>query len=224
MYRDNSTTNLDQSVQSPQSLYRGLYVRIARKLNVDPSYVSRVARGDRRSTEIENALRQALEKINGQLGHSSSALGSRISPDTSTTRLKTLLKQNRNRIQKQWLAHSQADPNLRRVKIAARKRTAPILPVIEEAMRVMKLTVTEMPAASMKAAEQHGRLRQAQGFTPMALVEEYNLVRRCVFGLAQENYEQMDTRLLIQDLTQFGEALDLQTQRALQDYLASNSA
>jgi len=85
----------------------------------------------------------------------------------------------------------------------------------------MILSVKEMATASTKAAEQHGRLRRAQGFTAMALVEEYNLIRRCVFGLAQENFQQMDTHLLIQDLTQFGEALDLQTQRALQDYLAS---
>jgi hypothetical protein len=88
-------------------------------------------------------------------------------------------------------------------------------------MQVMKMSVKEMASASMKAAEQHGRTRQAQGFTAMALVEEYNLVRRCVFALAQEHCQQMDARLLIQDLTQFGEALDLQTQRALRDYLAA---
>ena len=78
-----------------------------------------------------------------------------------------------------------------------------------------------MANASMKAAEHHGRLRQSQGFTAMVLVEEYNLVRRCVFGLAQEHCHVMDTHLLIQDLTQFGEALDMQTQRALGHYLAT---
>ena len=88
-------------------------------------------------------------------------------------------------------------------------------------MKVMSLSLRDMKTASMKAAEQHGRLRQDQGFTAMALVEEYNLVRRCVFALAQEHLPQMDPRLLIQDLTQFGEALDLQTQRALRDYLAT---
>jgi hypothetical protein len=55
----------------------------------------------------------------------------------------------------------------------------------------------------------------------MGLVEEYNLVRRCVFALALKHCRQMDVHLLIKELTQFGEALDLQTQRALQDYLAS---
>jgi hypothetical protein len=222
MYSDNFNTNLNLGMQSPQKLYRGLYVRIARKLGVDPSYVSRVARGARRSSQVESALRQELDDINQRLGRSSSSAEGRLSrPARAAGRLKILLTQNRSRIRKQWLAHSQADPNLRKIRIPPQKRTAPILSVIEETMKTMKLSLREMATAPMKAAEQHGRLRQAQGFTAMALVEEYNLVRRCVFGLAQENYHQMDPRLLIQDLTQFGEALDLQTQRALRDYLAT---
>jgi transcriptional regulator with XRE-family HTH domain len=220
MYRDNSSTNLNPNI-SPQALYRGLYVRIARKLGVDPSYVSRVARGDRRSSEIENALRQAQDEINRKLGRGASSAGSKASPAGAPKRLKLLVKQNRSRIRKQWLLHSQADPDLTRVKIGAQKRTEPILPVIDETMKFMQLDVKDMTRTPMKAAAQHGRLRQVQGFTAMALVEEYNLVRRCVFTLAQEHLKQMDPHLLIQDLTQFGEALDLQTQRALRDYLGA---
>jgi hypothetical protein len=223
MYRDNSTTNVNSKIPPPETLYRGLYVRVARKLNVDPSYVSRVARGDRRSSEIENALRQAQEEINQQLGRGSSATENRLSRSAGgAKRLKMLVTQNRGRIRKQWLAHSEADPNLKRVKLAAGKRTAPILPVIDETMKVMNLGLKQMATASMKAALRHGRLRQAQGFTAMGLVEEYNLVRRCVFALALEHLEYMDPHVLLEDLTQFGEALDLQTQRALRDYLAAN--
>jgi hypothetical protein len=198
-------------------------MRIARKLNVDPSYVSRVARGDRRSSQIESALRQAQEEINQQLGRGSSAAENRLSRSGGgAKRLKMLVRQNSDRIRKQWLVHSEADPNLRRVKLAAGKRMAPIVPVLEETMKVMNLGLKQMTTASMKAAELHGRLRQGQGFTAIALVEEYNLVRRCVFALALEHLEHMDAHLLLQDLTQFGEALDLQTQRALKDYLAAN--
>jgi hypothetical protein len=222
MYSDNSNTNVKLGVHSPQNLYRGLYIRIARRLGVDPSYVSRVARGDRRSSEIESALHHALEEIDQQLGRTASSARSKSAPRVSTSgRLKVLMEQNRSRIRKQWLAHSQADPNLRRVKISTQKRTAPILMVLDEAMKVMKLDLRDMTTTPMKAAERHGRLRQAQGFPATALIEEYNLVRRCVFALAQEHARQMDPHLLIQDLTQFGEALDLQAQRALGDYLAS---
>lgn len=45
------------------SLIRGLYHRVARQLDLDPSYISRVARRERRSKIIEDALRRELSKI-----------------------------------------------------------------------------------------------------------------------------------------------------------------
>lgn len=41
----------------------GLYSRVARQLNVDRSYVSRVARGERRSEQIEQALSSEFTRI-----------------------------------------------------------------------------------------------------------------------------------------------------------------
>jgi len=41
----------------------GLYSRIARKLKVDRSYVSRVARGERRSRSIERALSTEFDRV-----------------------------------------------------------------------------------------------------------------------------------------------------------------
>jgi hypothetical protein len=43
--------------------FRGLYDRIAKELDVDPSYVSRVARGERKSKVIETALRKEMDRI-----------------------------------------------------------------------------------------------------------------------------------------------------------------
>ena len=45
------------------SLIRGLYGRVAKQLKVDPSYVSRVARGERQSEEVEKALEKELRRI-----------------------------------------------------------------------------------------------------------------------------------------------------------------
>jgi len=41
----------------------GLYSRVARQLGVDRSYVSRVARGQRRSEPIERALTDEFDRI-----------------------------------------------------------------------------------------------------------------------------------------------------------------
>jgi uncharacterized protein YqgV (UPF0045/DUF77 family) len=41
----------------------GLYSRVARQLKVDRSYVSRVARGERHSTDVESALSSEFNRI-----------------------------------------------------------------------------------------------------------------------------------------------------------------
>jgi hypothetical protein len=43
--------------------FRGLYARIASRLDVDPSYVSRVARGERKSRKIVNALDREMRQV-----------------------------------------------------------------------------------------------------------------------------------------------------------------
>ena len=45
------------------SLFRGFYGRVARQLGLDPSYVSRVARGERQSDAIEAALEREMKRI-----------------------------------------------------------------------------------------------------------------------------------------------------------------
>jgi hypothetical protein len=44
-------------------LHRGIYVRIAKKMRVDASYVSRVASGERKSARVERAVIVELERI-----------------------------------------------------------------------------------------------------------------------------------------------------------------
>jgi hypothetical protein len=61
MSRDKSNTNTIP--YNLASLIRGLYGRVARQLKVDPSYVSRVARGERQSDSIEASLEKELRRI-----------------------------------------------------------------------------------------------------------------------------------------------------------------
>jgi hypothetical protein len=77
MSRDKSNTSTIP--YNLASLIRGLYGRVARQLKVDPSYVSRVARGERQSDDIEASLERELKRImslmktnhngNGRNGH-----------------------------------------------------------------------------------------------------------------------------------------------------------
>jgi hypothetical protein len=61
MNRDNANTRIPPL--GLPSLFRGIYNRVARQLGVDPSYVSRVARGERRSEAVQAALNKEMKKI-----------------------------------------------------------------------------------------------------------------------------------------------------------------
>jgi hypothetical protein len=45
------------------SLFRGLYARVGHKLGVDVSYISRIARGERKSKVAEKALNREFYKV-----------------------------------------------------------------------------------------------------------------------------------------------------------------
>lgn len=218
MHDDNAST-VQGLALPPQTLYRGLYIRIARRLKVDPSYVSRVARGERQSKAVENAIRLEIDQINRKLKGSSLGFSAKPERAAGSKRLRFFVSRNRRGIREEWLQHSKADPNLKRIKLATQKRTSPVLPLIDEALKAMKFSLKEMATLPLRSATQHGRARLAQGYKSRHLLEEYNLIRRCVFALAEENHGQMDSHFLIHDLGQFGEALDLQSQKALEAFI-----
>lgn len=45
------------------SVFRGLYARVARDLGVDASYISRIARGERKSEVAEKAISREFNKV-----------------------------------------------------------------------------------------------------------------------------------------------------------------
>ena len=59
----NKVATFQQIPRDLASVIRGLYGRVAHRLHVDPSYVSRVARGERRSKTVEDSLRRELSRI-----------------------------------------------------------------------------------------------------------------------------------------------------------------
>jgi len=65
VHDNNNNQSLDNNrspdLQCFPSLCRGIYNRVAQKVGCDPSYVSRVARGERRSETVSEALRAEIQ-------------------------------------------------------------------------------------------------------------------------------------------------------------------
>jgi len=221
MLNDNRTTKRNSETLLPQALYRGLYMRVAKNLGVDPSYVSRVARGERNSIQVENALRQEILEISRKLGRRGAASAIAPGGQAGGRRLKSFVRRNRPWLRQEWLRQSQSHPTFRALKLSSQKRVSPVMPLLDEAVKMMRLSLREMPTAPMKAAEQHGRVRRRQKYSPIALCEDYNLIRRCMTNLAEKHFNELDTHLLFHDLAQLGEVMDVQLQSALRKFLGA---
>ena len=59
------------------SLFRGLYARVAHKLGVDVSYISRIAHGHRKSKTAEKALDKEFKRVLLVMGNNSSGVRNR---------------------------------------------------------------------------------------------------------------------------------------------------
>ena len=58
-----SDTKHDKALLKAHRLHAGVYRRVADKLGVNPSYVSRVAAGKRKGEKVRHALLAELRKI-----------------------------------------------------------------------------------------------------------------------------------------------------------------
>jgi hypothetical protein len=205
----------------PHTMYRGLYGRVAKRLGVDASYVSRVARGERYSRAVETALRSEIESITEDLNALALPASDTQARRSKGKRLNNYIKRNTSAISRQFLAHSEGDHGLRSIPVSPRKRTAPLPTLLAECMKLMVFTPKQMRTKAVKAATQHGRGRRISGYRPADLVEEYNLIRRCIFTLAEQHFSEMDPHMLFHDMSQIDEALDLQLQNALTSFLSA---
>jgi transcriptional regulator with XRE-family HTH domain len=63
-----SKAEYEEALLKVHRLHEGLYRRVAEKLGVDPSYVSRVAAGKRQDQSIRRAILDEIRKIQRLLG------------------------------------------------------------------------------------------------------------------------------------------------------------
>ncbi|HKN34041.1 MAG TPA: hypothetical protein VJX16_12455 [Terriglobales bacterium] len=61
-HNKNGNKNGNTNLWSLPSLSRGMYKRVAEKVGCDPSYVSRVARGERESKLVADALMAEIQR------------------------------------------------------------------------------------------------------------------------------------------------------------------
>lgn len=71
------------------------------------------------------------------------------------------------------------------------------------------------------AGEQHGRMRERQGFTLPMLVLEFSLLRTVVFSVLQENLLSIDVSSVIPDMVRIGQIMDQHLADSMKAFMAA---
>ena len=77
-------------------------------------------------------------------------------------------------------------------------------------------------ATAKSAAQEHGRVRQRQGFRQTIIIDEIRLIRAMIFRTVQQNILAVDVSYLIPDMIRISENLDVLLKEALEAYVSQD--
>jgi hypothetical protein len=200
-----------------------MYARVARKLRVDISYVSRVARGERYSAEVERAIQEEVAAVSPEPGNGyiASRLGAAL--PSSRKRLAILIRSNMRWLREEWLMGCLADPQLGAAKLTRAQRLGPYTCLAAETLRAIRQTREELPKFNFYAAAKHARVRLLQGYSAAMLIQEYCLLRRCITMLAARHAGELAVTSIIEELGQFSDVLELQLKAAVSNFVGAQN-
>lgn len=138
-------------------------------------------------------------------------------------RISTIIREYREQVIDEWLAHCMANPELSSISLTRHERLnhfpSVLLEIAERIERHPQTTSKWVIDAAMK----HGIIRQEQGYTiPMLLVES-SILEKTLAELLQSHLLSIDISTLIPDIHQMSEALNCVAETAVRAFLDSIS-
>lgn len=131
----------------------------------------------------------------------------RLRRDFVRKRVPQVIRENRLLITEHWLQEAKRSPLLKNYTLTESSEYLPEL-LYGMADRIEGGTHGEEEDRATRAAHAHGRLRRAQGFKTIDLVEEARLLQRTMFEVLQQNITDVDFSHLMLDLRGMADVVD----------------
>jgi hypothetical protein len=103
--------------------------------------------------------------------------------ESATERVAAVLRRCAGGIVEGWLAHAKESRDLTSVPLSDGQRAVHIPRLVEDLAIRLSESSAVMKDSSSAAAEEHGKLRYRQGYTPAMLVNESRIMEVTVFGM-----------------------------------------
>ncbi len=113
-----------------------------------------------------------------------------------------------------WLRQAEADPMIRAIRLPREQRVDDLEQVLEDIAAHIR-TPSGPPLRNPKAANRHGRLRRAQGYSAVSVLREATLLRQTITELALRRFLEVDPARFLPDLLAMHSGVDEAALRSL---------
>ena len=140
---------------------------------------------------------------------------------TQKERVAAILQRCSALIVEDWLAKVKESKELSSVRLSDQERTGYLPKLIDDLilrLRSPHITVQDGDSVCSAAAVAHGKMRQAQGYTPAMLVHDSRILQVTLFGTLQKNLSALDFSVLLPDVMTIADEVDSQLTQAMDGY------
>jgi DNA-binding response OmpR family regulator len=138
---------------------------------------------------------------------------------TTAERVATILERDASATIVDWLARVQRKTELTRVPLNDEQRTGHLPKLLQELVHRLRVPRSLGTEAKSKAAVEHGKVRQSQGYSIPMMVEESRILQVSIFQTLQNNLSTVDFSLLLTDVMTIADEVDSQLKQTISSFM-----
>jgi hypothetical protein len=130
-----------------------------------------------------------------------------------------IVQSNIDQIVQEYVAKLRSRPDFPVARLTDDEVRNSIPRVLQDVVRDLQQRDSKTKPGATQGAREHGRLRCAQKFQPLHLLEEIRILRNLVYVTIQDNLLTVEVSSLIPDMVHISDSLDARLREAVGAYL-----
>jgi hypothetical protein len=143
---------------------------------------------------------------------------------TNTERVASILEREASPTITDWLGRVEREHELNSVPLGKEQRTGHLPKLLEELVHRLRVPRELGTKQVSEAAVEHGKIRQAQGYSIPMIVEESRILQVSIFHTLQRNLSSVDFSLLLTDVMFIADECDSQLKQTLTSFIGQQAA
>jgi DNA-binding response OmpR family regulator len=138
---------------------------------------------------------------------------------TTAERVATILERDASATISDWLRRVEREDELTCVPLSNEQRTGHLPKLLQELVHRLRVPRNLGTKAVSKAAVEHGKVRQSQGYSIPMMVEESRILQVSIFQTLQNNLSTVDFSLLLVDVMAIADEVDSQLKQTISSFM-----